>query len=273
MSLNWSPRSFGQIRAMVLLRKRSYFSRISLNLSSSSSGGDFCFICRTIVLVLGPHLFGRSLLLESIQLNQGGGRGFSQNRHEVTKFTKFTRSTRCELPKNIFPSGERDSGFRGSLHFGGQTLSKSLRRRDEGDVGMDQPTTRRRFVRGCLLFFGGILRGSTTQLANRGVQVAVEASTGPDMAEQKERKQRGNKAALEGIELEYEVCGAERPVGLLHAGLFADCFSPLLNERALTVHYRVLSYHRVGYAGSTRLAGSVTIAQQAKHTWLLMRHL
>jgi pimeloyl-ACP methyl ester carboxylesterase len=59
----------------------------------------------------------------------------------------------------------------------------------------------------------------------------------------------------------------------VHAGLFAEWFRPLLDEPALAARYRVLSFHRVGYAGSSRVAGPVSIARQAAHVRALMRHL
>jgi pimeloyl-ACP methyl ester carboxylesterase len=86
-------------------------------------------------------------------------------------------------------------------------------------------------------------------------------------------QRRMDRAALEGIEFEYEVRGAGQPVVLIHPGHFADWFTPLLAEPALTEHYRVLSYHRVGCAGSSPLAGPVSFAQQAAHCRSLMRHL
>lgn len=82
-----------------------------------------------------------------------------------------------------------------------------------------------------------------------------------------------DRAALDGLELEYEVRGAGEPVVLMHAGVCADFFKPLVEEPALTDRYRLVRYHRVGYAGSTRLAGPVSIAQQAAHCQALMRHL
>jgi pimeloyl-ACP methyl ester carboxylesterase len=82
-----------------------------------------------------------------------------------------------------------------------------------------------------------------------------------------------DRAALEGVELEYEVRGAGEPVVLIHPGHFADWFTPLLDEPALTDHYRVLTYHRVGCAGSSHIAGPVSLAQQAAHCRSLMRHL
>jgi pimeloyl-ACP methyl ester carboxylesterase len=82
-----------------------------------------------------------------------------------------------------------------------------------------------------------------------------------------------DRAALEGLELEYELRGAGEPVVLIHPGHFAEWCTPLLAEPALTDWYRVLSYHRIGCAGSSPLAGPVSFAQQAAHCRALMRHL
>lgn len=87
------------------------------------------------------------------------------------------------------------------------------------------------------------------------------------------KQSRMDRAAFEGVEFEYEVRGSGEWVVLIHAGIFADWFKPLLEETALTEHYRALSYHRVGYAGSSRLPGPVSIAQQASHCRSLMRRL
>lgn len=82
-----------------------------------------------------------------------------------------------------------------------------------------------------------------------------------------------SRAAVEGVELEYQVRGVGEPVVLVHAGIFADWFTPLVEALAIAGPYRVVSYHRVGYAGSGRLAGPVSIAQQAAQLRSLMRHL
>jgi pimeloyl-ACP methyl ester carboxylesterase len=82
-----------------------------------------------------------------------------------------------------------------------------------------------------------------------------------------------NRAVLDGIELEYEVRGDGEPVILVHAGIFAEWFKPLLEEPALTSRYRLVRYHRVGYAGSSRVTGPVSIAQHAAHLHSLMRYL
>jgi pimeloyl-ACP methyl ester carboxylesterase len=82
-----------------------------------------------------------------------------------------------------------------------------------------------------------------------------------------------DRAALNGVELEYEVRGAGEPVILMHAGVCADFFQPLMEETALAHQYRLIRYHRVGYVGSSRLPGPVSIAQQAVHCRSLMHHL
>jgi len=82
-----------------------------------------------------------------------------------------------------------------------------------------------------------------------------------------------DRAALDGVELEYEVRGAGEPVVLVHHGAGMDWFRPLLEEPALADRYRVLTYHRVGYGGSSRSAGPVSFAQEAAHCRSLIRHL
>jgi pimeloyl-ACP methyl ester carboxylesterase len=81
------------------------------------------------------------------------------------------------------------------------------------------------------------------------------------------------RATLEGVELEYEIRGAGEPVVLIHPGHFADWFTPLLAEPALTARYRIVHYHRVGSAGSSRVAGPLSLAQHAAHCRSLMFHL
>lgn len=82
-----------------------------------------------------------------------------------------------------------------------------------------------------------------------------------------------NRAVLDGIELEYEVRGAGEPVVLVHAGVLAGWFKPLMDEPALSRRYRLVRYHRIGYAGSSRIAGPVSLEDQAGHLRALMRHL
>lgn len=82
-----------------------------------------------------------------------------------------------------------------------------------------------------------------------------------------------NRAVLDGIELEYEVQGAGEPVVLVHAGVLAGWFKPLMDEPALSRRYRLVRYHRIGYADSSRIAGPVSLGDQARHLRALTRHL
>src|SRR5262245_7245340 len=78
---------------------------------------------------------------------------------------------------------------------------------------------------------------------------------------------------LDGLELEYELHGDGEPVVLIHWGLCAAWAEPLLAEPALARRYRLLNYHRAGFADSDRVQGPISIADHAAHCALLMRRL
>jgi pimeloyl-ACP methyl ester carboxylesterase len=80
------------------------------------------------------------------------------------------------------------------------------------------------------------------------------------------------RAPVGDVELEYEVSGDGEPVILIHAGVCADFFLPLMDQPTLAGH-RLVRYHRAGYAGSTRVEGGLSIGEQAAHCRLLMRRL
>jgi len=82
-----------------------------------------------------------------------------------------------------------------------------------------------------------------------------------------------DRVAVNGVELEFEVRGNGEPVLLIHPGIFADFFTPLLREPSLISRYRLVHYHRVGCAGSSRVAGPVNLGQQAAHGRLVLQHL
>ena len=81
------------------------------------------------------------------------------------------------------------------------------------------------------------------------------------------------RATLGDIELEYEMRGSGEPVVLIHPGHFADWFRPLFSEPLLVDRYRLLTYHRVGCAGSSPVREPVSLAQQGEHCRLLLRSL
>lgn len=81
------------------------------------------------------------------------------------------------------------------------------------------------------------------------------------------------RVAVDDGELEYEARGRGEPVLLIHGAFLADAFAPLLEEPALTDRYRVISYHRRGFAGSSRPQGVVSISHQAADARALLHHL
>jgi len=71
------------------------------------------------------------------------------------------------------------------------------------------------------------------------------------------------KARINGVELEYEVVGRGEPVLFIHGSIIASAFSPLFTQPILANSYRLVSYHRRGYAGSNHSMTPLSIAQQA----------
>jgi pimeloyl-ACP methyl ester carboxylesterase len=60
---------------------------------------------------------------------------------------------------------------------------------------------------------------------------------------------------------------------LIHPGIFADWFVPLLKEPALTARYRLVRYHRAGCAGSGARTGPPSLSSEAAHARMLAAHL
>ena len=80
-------------------------------------------------------------------------------------------------------------------------------------------------------------------------------------------------ATVGDLRLSYSVCGTGEPVVLIHAGVLADWFWPLLHEPILTDKYRLVGYHRVNYGQSTHGTETASVAQQAKQCRKLIRRL
>ena len=81
------------------------------------------------------------------------------------------------------------------------------------------------------------------------------------------------RAAVDGVTLEYEVWGTGEPVALIHGALVADTFGPLSAQPSLARGFRLISYHRRGYASSSHTAGPVSVAIQAADCRALLRHM
>jgi pimeloyl-ACP methyl ester carboxylesterase len=84
------------------------------------------------------------------------------------------------------------------------------------------------------------------------------------------------RATINGEDLEYTVKGSpdKEAVVLIHGGMFADMYVPLMSQPSLSNNYRLVSYHRRGYAGSSHnVLDGVSIQQQAADCKELMRIL
>ena len=80
------------------------------------------------------------------------------------------------------------------------------------------------------------------------------------------------RADVDGVALEYELSGKGEPVVLIHNGVGVDWYRPLVREPALA-GYRVLVYHRAGYAGSGPATGPADLGQEAAQLRALLAHL
>lgn len=81
------------------------------------------------------------------------------------------------------------------------------------------------------------------------------------------------RAIVDGITLEYAVSGGGEPVVCIHGALIADAFRPLVDEPSLAGRYRLITYHRRGYVGSSRPPGPLSFARQAADCRALLRRL
>jgi pimeloyl-ACP methyl ester carboxylesterase len=79
----------------------------------------------------------------------------------------------------------------------------------------------------------------------------------------------------DGTELEYEILGspAGEPVVLIHGALIAEAYAPLCAEPVVAARYRLVRYHRRGYAGSAPVPAPFSVAQQAADCRAMLRHL
>jgi pimeloyl-ACP methyl ester carboxylesterase len=69
--------------------------------------------------------------------------------------------------------------------------------------------------------------------------------------------------------VEYEDRGAGEPILLVHGGVFADWFTPVVASDALD-GFRVIRVRRAGYAGGSEPTAHRTLADHARHCGLLL---
>ena len=66
---------------------------------------------------------------------------------------------------------------------------------------------------------------------------------------------------VNSADIEYEVQGSGEPVVLIHGAILADAFYSLRAEPCIANNFRVIAYHRRGFAGSSRASAPFTIGQ------------
>ena len=81
------------------------------------------------------------------------------------------------------------------------------------------------------------------------------------------------RADLDGPTLEYEDSGTGEPVVCIHGALIADAFRPFLAELGRAGRYRLISYHRRGYVGSSPAHGGASYEAEADDCRELLAHL
>jgi pimeloyl-ACP methyl ester carboxylesterase len=79
-------------------------------------------------------------------------------------------------------------------------------------------------------------------------------------------------ADIDGITLEYEAQGSGEPIVFIHGAHIGDTYRPLMTESALK-NYRLIRYHRRGYAGSSRPDGALSVSAHAADCLALLRKL
>jgi pimeloyl-ACP methyl ester carboxylesterase len=78
---------------------------------------------------------------------------------------------------------------------------------------------------------------------------------------------------INGVVLEVETRGQGESVLLIHGGFLADASAPLLAQPILTDRYRLIHYHRRGFAGSSRHSGPCSLQEQAADAVAVLDHL
>jgi|SRR5919109_105079 pimeloyl-ACP methyl ester carboxylesterase len=82
-----------------------------------------------------------------------------------------------------------------------------------------------------------------------------------------------DRARVDGATLEYSSRGSGEPVLLIHGAHIGDGLKPLVSEEPLADRYRLILYHRRGYAGSDRASHPFSFEEQAADARALLEAL
>jgi len=112
-------------------------------------------------------------------------------------------------------------------------------------------------------------RGPSTLFALAAI-AALWAAIGASPAAQATRPLQ--RLAVNGGELEYETAGRGEPILLIHGTGVAATFAPTMTEPSLS-GYRLIRFHRRGFAASSRAPVPFSMAQQAADARALLKAL
>ena len=82
-----------------------------------------------------------------------------------------------------------------------------------------------------------------------------------------------DRANVNGVELEFEVQGSGEPILLIHGSHVAAAMEPLMSQDVLAGRYKLIHYHRRGFAGCTPTDAPLAISEQAADAAALLAHL
>lgn len=77
---------------------------------------------------------------------------------------------------------------------------------------------------------------------------------------------------INGVELEIGESGSGEPVIFVHGAMGDECFA-VIQEPALTRHYRLIYYHRRGWGKSSSAGLPLSIPQQTEDCRAVMKHV
>jgi pimeloyl-ACP methyl ester carboxylesterase len=77
-------------------------------------------------------------------------------------------------------------------------------------------------------------------------------------------------ATNHGVTIEYDAIGTGEPVVVIHGALIADVFRTVVQEPSLR-GYRLITYHRRGYVGSSRADRMLSMSEQAEDCRAVLR--
>src|SRR5262245_61654007 len=70
---------------------------------------------------------------------------------------------------------------------------------------------------------------------------------------------RIERVQLNGADIEYDVRGSGAPVVSIHGAILSDGFVPVIEQAGIAENFRIVSYRRRGYAGSSRAPAGMTM--------------